>query len=335
MEKYIQLKPIRETKADFDRLEAALVKIFREEIYAPAMRELGEPSRTLQNANDYADSAVIWALRGGQITYNRGSFSGRFNSAISKELRSLGARWDGKHGTWNVSQSSLPIEIRNAISGSAGVFARKIDAIEKRLAQILPEEIAGKLNAAKYFDASLWKTDKEFRSTLEKITVAPQLSDEARKRIADEWQNNMRLYVKDFTEQEIGKLRAELKESVFAGNRYESAVKTIQKSYGVSTNKAKFLARQETALLMAKFKETRYKDAGINEYRWECVNGSANHPVRPQHKKLAELSKAGKIFKWDDPPVTTEPGQPERRNNPGEDYNCRCFAKPVVRFKKG
>lgn len=322
--KEIELQPIKETTSDYERLEAAIKRLFREQIYYPVIRELGEPLNKIQNADD----ALLEAIRTGRITFNRGIFSGRFNSQISKELRSLGAQWDRKTGTWKILQSALPIEVRNAVSASQVRFAEKIARIDKTLAQILPEEVADKLQSAKFFDASLWKVDKDFRQTLKNITVAPQLSPSARKRIAEEWQDNMKIWVRDFTQSEIAKLRKDMQKSVFAGNRYESAISAIQDSYGVSANKAKFLARQETALLMAKFKETRYADAGVNEYKWGCVAGSKNHPVRPWHKDLE-----GKTFRWDNPPVTTQPGTSVRRNNPGQDYNCRCFAKPIVKFK--
>lgn len=124
------------------------------------------------------------------------------------------------------------------------------------------------------------------------------------------------------------KLRKQVMAAAFRGNRYDALVKTIQRSYGVTVSKAKFLAHQETNLLMAKFKETRYTDAGIVEYRWRCVTGSKLHPVRPSHKALD-----GKIFRFDDPPITTPPSEAPRRNNPGEDYGCRCTAVPVVRRK--
>ena len=52
------------------------------------------------------------------------------------------------------------------------------------------------------------------------------------------------------------------------------------------------------------------------------VVGSPNHPVREMHKALA-----GKVFSWDDPPITNEKGD---RNNPGQDYGCRCYARPIV-----
>lgn len=327
MPKTIELPPIKETSDEWDKLEAELRALWRRTLYVPLMKELGYPQKML-NAKS-GDRALADALRYGRITYYRGQFSGRFDAATSKELKRLGAKWDKRTGTFRLPQSSLPHDLRSAIAASDRQFRAKIADIDKKLSQILPDEIAGQLHSAKLFDTSLWKVDREFRKNVENITIAPTLTKEQRQKIADEWAENMELWVQNWTAEEIVKLRKEMQETVFTGNRYESAVKTIQKSYGVSQNKAKFLARQETNLLMAKFKETRYQDAGIDEYKWGCVAGSKNHPVRPWHKALE-----GKIFKFDNPPITTKPGTPIRRNNPGEDYNCRCFAIPVVRVKE-
>ncbi len=119
-------------------------------------------------------------------------------------------------------------------------------------------------------------------------------------------------------------LRMKVQENVLAGNRYEGLVSDITKSFNVTASKAKFLARQETKLMTTKLKEDRYKEAGISEYKWVCVTGSKNHPVRPMHKK-----NNGMIFSFDNPPTVDENGS---RKNPGQDYNCRCMAVPIVRF---
>lgn len=329
MTKEVLLRPIKITTEDFEAIEEKIKALFKIKIYEPLLRELSLPRKTLTNSLE----DLLKSLQEGRITFSRGSFAGRFNSSITKELRELGARFDRKTGAFKLPLSSLPLEVRSAISASEWRFKQKIDRIDRKLAQILPEEIAGRLSISKNFDRTLWKTDRDFKSSVKGITVAPELTESRRKKIADEWQNNMRLWIKEFTEKEIVELRKNMKATVFAGNRYESAVKTIQKSYGVSANKAKFLARQETSLLMTKFKETRYLEAGVNEYKWGAVSGTPAHPVRPRHKALAEASNKGKIYRWDNPPITSEPGQPDRRNNPGQDYNCRCFPKPVVRFK--
>ncbi len=330
-EKVVQLRPIKETSHDYEALERRLKELFRKLIYEPLVKEFDVNKTVLANA--YGDNALIDAIKSGRITYYRGTFSGRLNAAISKQLRDLGASWDRKTGTFKAQLASLPVEVRTAVYESEGRFAKKLAAVDKKLAQILPEEIADRFKATDIFDRTLYKTDTQFQASVRGITVAPQLTPERRKKIADEWQNNMQLYIKDFTEKEIKELRTKMQKTVFAGNRYESAIETIQESYGVSTRKAKFLARQETSLLMTKFKESRYQDAGVNEYRWVAVAGTKLHPTRPAHKALADQSKKGKIYRWDQPPNTAEPGEPARYNNPGQDYNCRCTAIPIVRFK--
>lgn len=318
--KRIELAPIKDKPEYWDQVELEITKLLREEIFLPLIKSLGLKKKILQNSIE----DLYEAIKTGKITYYRGNFTGRFSASISKELKRLGAQWDRKQGSWKIPQSSLPMEVRATISASEARFTQVMQKIDRHLANLVPEEIADKLKVSHHFDSALFKVDQDFKKTLKNISVPPDLSREQRKKIADEWQNNMKLYIKDWSETAIKDLRRDVKGKIFEGGRYETMVKTIQKNYGVSRNKAKFLARQETNLLMAKFKETRYTEAGVKKYIWKTVAGSANHPVRPMHKALE-----GKIFSWDNPPITDEKGH---RNNPGQDYNCRCFAKPVVEF---
>lgn len=320
--KQIELTPIKEKPEYWDEIESKIILLLKQEIYVPLVKELGVKQKTLQNALE----DLVDAIKFGKIHFYRGQFSGRFNATISKELKRLGARWDRKQGTWNIPQSSLPPDIKIAINAGEDRFHQVVSRIDKKLGSLLPEEIADKLKIEHVFDSTLFKVDKDLKKTLKNLTVVPDLSREQRGKISREWSNNMKLYIKEWTQKAIKDLRKDVQENVMAGGRYEAMVKTIQKSYGVSQNKAKFLARQETSLLMTKFKETRYLDAGVKKYKWGTVIGSAKHPVRPMHKALE-----GKIFSWDNPPVTDDKGA---RNNPGQDYNCRCFARPIVDFRE-
>lgn len=329
----VELRPLKDSDKDFELVEKQIGLLWKRELYLPLLRELGVKSTVLKNAKE---SPLLRAIINGQIQFYRGTFRGRFNAAISKELKAMGAQWDRKTGMFKLPQSSLTLDVRTAISASKIQFETRLARIDKKLAQILPAEVADKLKISEHFDKTLWKVDKEFKGSLRNLTVAPQLTSERRKRLADEWQENMRLWIKDWTQKEIEKLRKDMQESVFAGNRHEAAVKIIQASHDTSINKAKFLARQETRLLLTKFKQTRYEDSGVNEYRW----GISNHPIQakgsPYMKGFVRHDHGmleGKIFTWNNPPITdTLTG---RRNNPAQDYNCRCFAVPIVRFKKG
>lgn len=162
------------------------------------------------------------------------------------------------------------------------------------------------------------------KSFVEQVVIQPKFTPEQVTKIAEEYTENMKMYIKGWTEENIIKLREEIKQNTLEGKRFEGIVSAIENNYGVSQSKAKFLARQETNLLATKLKETRYLDAGVTEYRWVCVKGSPAHPVRPMHKKLD-----GTVHSWNNPPIVDQKGN---RKNPGEDFNCRCVAKPIVRF---
>lgn len=324
--KMLALRAISNYSADFEKVERIIKRAFREVLYHPILKELELPRSVLVNA---ADSPLQEAIAQGRITFNQGLFSGRFSAAVSKELKALGATWDRKALGFRLTLAQMPYDLQAAISASAARFDATLKRIDTLIGKKVPEEITSKVKVADIFDDTLWKVDRAIADTLKGISVPAQLTDERRQRIAEEWQENLDKWIKDFTEEEILRLRQSVAKSVFSGNRRDSVIRSIQKSYGVSANKAKFLARQETNLLLAKFKEARYTDSGVPEYKWRCVAGSKHHPVRPSHKILD-----GKIFRWDTPPITTAPDEPSRRNNPGEDYGCRCTAIPMARFKK-
>lgn len=315
-----KLAPVRERPEYYEAIEALLAEHWKLEIYIPLMRELRlrEPAKVL---NSYDD--LIRAISENRIQYVDGTFQGQFNSTLSKALKALGAVW--KKGAWRLPESKLTPDIRIALSTNASRLADMARAVDRKLERMVPKDIADKMpGLEKLFDTTLYHVNEDFKKTVRGITVEAELTPERKRQIAKQYTDNMKLYIKDWTEKEITKLRKDVQKSTFAGLRYETMIKTIQESYGTSKSKAKFLARQETSLLMTTFKETRYKDAGINEYEWRCVVGSPKHPVRPMHKRLD-----GKKFTWDNPPIVDESGN---RKHPGQDYNCRCTAIPIVRF---
>ena len=72
--------------------------------------------------------------------------------------------------------------------------------------------------------------------------------------------------------------------------------------------------------MVSKYRQIRYEDVGIRRYMWST---SGDVRVRHDHKELN-----GKIFYFDNPPITDK--ATGARNNPGEDFGCRCVAIPVM-----
>lgn len=327
--KTVELAPIPVHLSEYDAIEKRIKDAFLELLYKPILRIIdGTGDTRVSRVTNASITALFYALQSGRVHYAHGRFSGSFSAAVSKELRDLGANYDRSSKTYSLDKKFLPPDIRVAVQASEDRFKKKLASIDMKLGKFLPEEITDKVKVEKFFDSALWKVDRKVSKSLKPIAIQPTLPDRQRKKIAEEWQENLDLYIKGFAEEEILKLRRQVRESVEAGGRRAELVKLIQASYNVTANKAKFLARQETSLMMTKFKETRYTSSGVTQYKWLCVAGSKNHPVRPAHKILE-----GKIFSWNDPPITSEPGEPVRRNNPGQDFNCRCTAKPVVTFR--
>jgi SPP1 gp7 family putative phage head morphogenesis protein len=320
--KFKTLAPIKESTGDFEDIEQAIIKLLKDELYLPLLKELQIPKKILNSStND-----LIELIRKNKVYYDRGSFRGKFNSSASQYLKSIGAKWDNKTKAWQLPETKIPIQVKTELMVSQNKMEQQLQLIDQKLSKVLPEEIADKLEISKQFQTVLWKVNKKVSDQVKNITVIPKLSTEEVKKITYEYQLNLRRYISDFTQKEIIELRQKVQESAFKGVRSENLVKMIQKSYGVSERKAKFLARQETALLMTKFKETRYTEAGVKKYIWGCVaQRTGPHAVRPDHLRLE-----GKVFSWDNPPITDR--ETGARNNPGEDFNCRCFARPIVEF---
>jgi SPP1 gp7 family putative phage head morphogenesis protein len=323
--KFRVLPAVQPDKALWDEIEKRIRRQFRKFLYGPLLQALRVPVSTIENAKD---SPLVRALKEGRVTFSRGVFRGKFTAAISREIKEVsGTSWDAEIKGFRVPKKNLPANIVRAVEIGNERYQASLDRMNAELKKNLPVKITKNIETSDIFATQLWKVDKDVRDILKEITVSPILSRKQRDKIAREWSGNMEKWITDFSEKEIRSLRRKVKQSVFAGNRYESLIETIKDSYGVTTRKARFLARQESNLLVAKYAETKLTSQGIHEYRWDCVAGSPAHPVRPSHKKLN-----GRVFRFDKPPVTTGPGEAERRNNPGEDFNCRCKARPIVRF---
>lgn len=103
------------------------------------------------------------------------------------------------------------------------------------------------------------------------------------------------------------------------GLHVEGVTKLLEDRFDVSKSRAKFWAVDQTLKLNADITRQRMQSAGISRYVWTT---SGDERVREIHRELD-----GQTFSWNDPPVTNLAGD---RNNPGQDYRCRCTAYPVL-----
>lgn len=103
-----------------------------------------------------------------------------------------------------------------------------------------------------------------------------------------------------------------------SGLRVEALAAKLQGSFDISDSRAALIARDQTLKLNGQITKTRQQSVGVTSYIWTTSN---DERVREEHAALE-----GTIQQWDNPP---EPG------NPGDDYQCRCTAFPILPEAEG
>lgn len=133
-------------------------------------------------------------------------------------------------------------------------------------------------------------------------------------KVAAMTQQNVAL-IKSIPQEYIAKVEKTLLKSLTQGSK-KSLIEEIQKIHSVTTSKARFIARDQTAKFNGILTEARQTAIGIEEYDWVS---SRDGKVRDSHE-----DKDGKRFRWDSPPADT--------GHPGHDPNCRCTARAVIKL---
>lgn len=155
---------------------------------------------------------------------------------------------------------------------------------------------------------------------IEAVTTLPrrQVRD-----IAENYTNNMRYYIKGWAEKRIPEMRRQVAIAVLMGYREDYVAKMLQKEYKIAFDKAKFLAQNETSIMLSHLKKNIYKEMGFTHFRWNAI---LDAKLREEHYLLHN-----EVFAFDNPPIIY--GSLEKGNAqyglPGETYNCRCSFNPV------
>lgn len=105
-----------------------------------------------------------------------------------------------------------------------------------------------------------------------------------------------------------------------------AAEKLVSKTYFIGetvSERAAFIARDQTAKLTTATNASRMKSAGVTRFRWRHSGGS--YDPRKLH-----LSYDGQEFDIDNPPIIDE--RTGERGLPGQAINCRCYMVPIIDF---
>ena len=266
---------------------------------------------------------LLDAIKNGEIYYVDGGFKaeGKFSNKISQELIKLGAKYDKYSKTYLIDKSLLPNVIVKYINKSQEMAKIKLEEINQFLQDI-------QNNLDQYIDLMLFEDDvkvilddtgKQIKQNVKSLNIiVPELTQEQFEQIEQAYTKNMQYYIKKWTITHIEEMREKVHKAILEGFREEQVAKMLQTEYGIAERKAKFLAQNETSIMLAEYKKATYMEMGFDKFIWKTrLDGRE----RLLHKELN-----GKIFRFDEPPIIDE--HTGQRGLPGETYNCRCLLLP-------
>lgn len=334
------LAPLRLKPSYWKDTEDQIIAILKDGLFRPIVtlikqaKQDAAAARILSARNAIAlsnasrEDKLLEALRSGRIQYTAGSFSGEFSAAITSAIKNMGGVFDQRSRTFKIDAAKVPSWIKAEAAGfqmrahSINILLkRKLDEIQR---QLLHDVNVRPVDAKKTIDS----LEDGFKPVAKKLEVQPELGAASREKMASEYSENLRLYIQKFADEQILSLREAVEENANEGYRFDKLIPKIKQRYGASVRKAKFLARNETSIFMSKYHEQRYAEAGVTQYIWSTSHDSRVRPAVGTHGTDNHRVLDGRTFYFSKPP-TVDPAT-GRKANPGQDYNCRCVAIPIL-----
>ena len=309
-----KLKPIRRKSKHHAQIEQEIGRVFDRELFKPLFDILN----TRENDKE---TPLFQAIASGRLYYADGMLFGAINAKLGLAIRNAGGVYDTRQRCYRIDLKKLDEQTRSMIARAS----QKNKAKHERIAQALKDLEAKAKTASGDFKKHIEQIIADLNGQAEKVLPSSlmvdwQTTNDQEATIANDYGRNLDLYIRGWMDDEILKLRKKVEENAVAGYRTDRLAKQIKAEYGVSQRKAKFLAKQETSLLVSKYAQVKMQGCGIEEYEWST---SGDIGVRPDHKLLD-----GTIQRWDSPPVVDR--ATGRRAHAGEDFGCRCVALPVI-----
>lgn len=179
---------------------------------------------------------------------------------------------------------------------------------------------------AAYFAQSVSKrTDAQLQAILKKIgfSVDFKMTKAQRDIVASVVNENVSL-IKSIPDQYIKDVEGSVMRAVQVGNDVGALAKELEEKFDVARNRARFIARDQTAKATAALNRSRQLELGIVEAEWQH-SGAGRHP-RPTHVKAGRDRVRFDVAKgWFDPAV-------QKFIQPGELPNCRCVSRSILPF---
>ena len=210
-----------------------------------------------------------------------------------------------------LSSAAMRAAIRKLASQWRRRFGQMALRVKRYFDQAIPDRV----------DAQLMKIMKDAGWTVEfKLT-------QAQRDVIGAIVNENVSLIKSIPAQHFAKVEGVVMRSVAAGYDLKTLREDLQKEFGVTRKRAKFIASDQTRKATAMLGRARQVELGVKECVW--IHSHSGKTPRPNHKRFgveqARYDPAKGI--WD--PDADGKGK-GRYIIPGQLINCRCMARPIL-----
>ncbi|WP_000283224.1 phage minor head protein [Leptospira interrogans] len=193
--------------------------------------------------------------------------------------------------------------------------------IERRLGETVATKLTFGLSPSVKRQTKQDATDPVFPT----ILIPEATSEQIRSLVNDYVSTNMRLsqVAKD---EFFEKVQTQIYQGIRKGSSYSTITEEILNANGgIARSKAEFWARDQVGKFFGTATRLQQTGSGIQKYIWCCTHLN----TRDQHLKLDNTLQS-----WDKRPKILY-GSKTTECHPGEDNNCRCFARPAIGDEPG
>lgn len=315
----VAIKDFKNRKTYFDLIAKVINHYFWEGLYRPLFEALSIKPKASNNIN-----VLRQALSEGKIYYTGEGFKAvnKFNNVISRELERLGAKYDRLQKMYRIDKGKLPNSLLVSLAESKILTEQKIKFIDDYLKEFLGniDQFVEQIVFTNQVKTILNDVNQQIKKNVRKINIiTPELDGTQAREIAKSYTNNMQYYIKKWTLKDITEFRKKVIQSVLSGYREDKVQKILQQEYGIEQRKAKFLAQNETSIMLSEYRKVTYQKMGFNKFKWVTIMDGK------ERKLHADLN--GRVCSFDNPPVIDE--RTGETGLPGQTYNCRCGMIPV------
>jgi uncharacterized protein with gpF-like domain len=211
-----------------------------------------------------------------------------------------------------VAQDGTPADtLRRSVRQLSKRWLKRFDTLSEKMAEHFAQSVEQRSSAG------LRKALKDGGFAVE-FKMTPAMRD-----IVDATVNANVALIKSIPQQYLDQVEGIVMRSVQTGRDLGQLTTDLQKQFGVTRRRAAFIALDQNNKATAAMARARQLEVGLDEAVW--VHSGGGHHPRPTHEAAGRQKVRYKIAEgWFDPAL-------KRHIMPGEEPNCRCIGRPVVK----